>query len=290
MGDFEYQAGKYTKITEVPDDHRPYESVSFLREDGFYFGLGRGRNGEIITSFQRFDLIGNRWEQLDFPGSARVSAFATENYIGGGAVETGRDEFIPDRTFWKITSTGFEQLSDLPFPSRESLAFEYEGKLYVMGGQDGYATRVFRYDPQNTGWSELPQAPISISNSSSQFFYQGNVFVVTTVGTIFQFTPDTGQWIFRGEFPGNKGQGINPTAQVLGNKAYIGLYRRSTEMWELNLDTWEWKLKNDIPGFPQSINAGSFVWKNEIYILRGPEATVFGNLPFELYRFDPDAI
>ena len=290
LGEFEYQAGKYTKITEVPDGLRIYHTVSFLKGNSFFFGLGQIRNAGLFQAFQRYDLLENRWQEVIFPGSGRISAFGTESYIGGGAVETGRDEFVADRTFWKQASGGFQQLTDLPFQSRESLVFEFGGSLYVLGGQDGFATRVFRYETVSAVWTELPQAPISLNSNFSHFVYQGSVFVVTTVGTIFQFFPESGQWTYRGDFPGNRGQSINPVAQVLGNKAYIGLFRRSSEMWELNLDTWEWKLKNEIPGFPQSINAGAFTWNGAVYILRGPEISVFGNIPFELYRFEPDAI
>ena len=290
LGEFEYQAGKYTKITEVPADLRIYQTVSFLRGNSFFFGLGQVRNDGLFQAFHRYDLLDNRWQEVTFPGSGRISAFGTEGYIGGGAVEVGRDEFVADRTFWKQTPAGFEQLSDLPFQSRESLVFEFGSSLYVLGGQDGFATRVFRYDRESAVWTELAQAPISLNSNFSHFVYQGSVFVVTTVGTIFQFFPESGQWSYRGEFPGNRGQSINPVAQVLGNKAYIGLFRRSSEMWELDLDTWTWKMKNDIPGFPQSINAGAFTWNGAVYILRGPEISVFGNIPFELYRFEPDAI
>ncbi len=79
-------------------------------------------------------------------------------------------------------------------------------------------------------------------------------------------------------------------AQVVGDKVYIGLYRRVEQVWELDFNTLAWKAKNFIPGLPQSINAGYFTFEGQIYILRAPEESIAGILPMELYRFDPNGI
>ena len=286
---FEYQAGKFTKVSDFPGSLRIYDNSYFSNSSGFHVGLGKIKLGDNYASFQRFNPATGTWSEVSFPGNRRRFAFATPNYLGGGALEPARDQFVYDRSLWKINGSTFERLGDLPFNSREALAVEWEGKLLLFGGLDGAGFLVRSYDPQSRTWTNKQNAPVSLSRNGAAFVWNARVMVMASNGQVWEYQPTSDTWQLVTTYPGNKGQGY-PVAEVIGKKAYLGLYRATQELWELNLETLTWKAKNQIIGFPQSINSGHFQFNGSIYFLRAPEESVSGSLTMELYKFDPDAI
>ncbi len=286
---FEYQAGKYTKVSDFPGNLRIYDNIYFSNASGFHAGLGRIKFGDNYPGFQRFNPVSGTWSEVSFPGNRRRFAFATTSYLGGGALEPSRDQFVYDRSLWKINGSSFERLGDLPFNSREALAVEWEGKLLLFGGLDGAGFLVRSYDPLTRSWTNKQNAPVSLSRNGAAFIWNARVLVLASNGQLWEYQPISDTWQLITSYPGNKGQGF-PVAEVIGKKAYLGLYRATQELWELNLETLIWKAKNQIIGFPQSINSGHFQYNGSIYFLRSPEESVSGSLTMELFKFDPDAI
>ena len=286
---FEYQAGRFTRIGQFPESIRIYNTVSFTNQSGFHVGLGSIRLSSAYTKIQRFDPTSNSWAEVNFPGNSRSFAFATSGYIGGGAVELGFNSFEFDRSFWKINGSSFERLADLPFVGREQVAMEINGDLYVLGGIDPGSNAIWKYSPASRSWTQIGTTPFLVFLGTPHFVYQGKGYVVNTSGELYEFNPVSNSWIFRSTYPGELGDGYG-IAEVDGNKAWIGLYRRSQQIFELDLNTFSWKAKNSFEGFPRSINLGSFVYQGEIYILRGPEVSVTGELPLELFKFDPNGL
>jgi hypothetical protein len=286
---FEYQAGKYTKVADFPGELRIYENVFFANESGFHVGLGKVRFGDNYPRFQRFNPATGTWTEVSFPGSPRRHVFASPNYLGGGAIETTRDVYNYDRSFWKINGSTFDRLTDLPFTTRDALPVEWEGKLLLFGGLDGAGFLVRSYDPQSNSWTNKQNAPVTLSRNAAAFTWNDRVMVLASNGQVWEYQPTSDTWQLVTTYPGNKGQGY-PVAEVIGRKAYMGLYRATQELWELNLETFTWKAKNQIIGFPQSINSGHFQYNGSIYFLRAPEESVSGSLTMELFKFDPDAI
>jgi hypothetical protein len=166
---------------------------------------------------------------------------------------------------------------------------EWEGKLLLFGGLDGAGFLVRSYDPQSRSWSNKQNAPVLLSRNGAAFVWNARVMVLASNGQVWEYQPTSDTWQIVTTYPGNKGQGF-PIAEVIGKKAYLGLYRATQELWELNLETLTWKVKNQIIGFPQSINSGHFQFNGSIYFLRAPEESVSGSLTMELFKFDPDAI
>jgi hypothetical protein len=285
---FEYQSGKYTKVSEFPDT-RIYNSISFYNSSGFHVGLGEIRLTGPYPKIQRFDPVTRNWALVSFPGSLRSFAFATPGYLGGGAIEVVRDVFEYDQSFYKINGSSFERLANLPFLSKDQLAIEFEGDLYLFGGNVLNTRGIWKYSASSKTWSTLPDAPFSLSSGNPFFTYQNRIYIINSLGELFEFNPAGSTWTFKTKYPGGLGQSFG-LAQVMGNKAYVGLYRRTQELFELDLTNWEWKVKNPIPGLPQSINVGHFVYNGSIYFLRAPEISVSGNLPMELYQFEPNAL
>jgi N-acetylneuraminic acid mutarotase len=209
--------------------------------------------------------------------------------VGGGGIEVDRDVFEYKREFWKINGSNFERLPELPFTSFRSLAFELNGQLFLAGGS-GVGTRgIKKFNPATKAWSTLNSAPIDLDYSLAFFLYQNKAYFIANEGNIWEYEPNSDSWKILTTYPSSRGNGFG-MAQVLGDKVYIGLYRRTDRLWELDLETLTWKTKNNIPGLPQSVNVGIYTFNGQIYILRAPEVSVGGNLPMELYRFEPDGI
>ena len=286
---FEYQAGKYTKVSDFPGNVRIYDNTYFSNAAGFHVGLGKIKLGDSYAGFQRFNPASGTWTEVEFPGNRRRFAFATANYLGGGALEPSRDQFVYDRSFWKINGSRFERLGDLPFNSRDALAVDWEGGLILFGGLDGASLLVRVYDPVQRTWVTKRNAPVALGRNAAAFARATRVIVMGSNGQVWEYNPPLDSWQLLTTYPGNKGQGY-PVAEVIGNKAYLGLFRATQELWELDLETLKWKTKNQIIGLPQSITSGYFQYNGSIYFLRAPEESVSGTLTMELYKFDPDAI
>lgn len=286
---FEYQSGKFTLLGQFPGGVRIYENVFFQNQDGMFAGLGVSRLAGYYSGFQRFNPQAGTWTEIAFPGTPVQSAFATSGYLGGGGIEIDRDVFTFSREFWKINGSSFERLANLPFDSFRSLAFEMDGKLFLAGGT-GVGTRSIRkYDPASKTWTSMGSTPIDLDYSLANFIYENKVYFIARDKNIWEYDPRSDSWKIFTFYPGSLENGFG-MAQTLGDKLFIGLYRRTDALWELDLKTRTWKRKNNIPGLPQSVNIGYYTFNGQIYILRAPEVSVAGNLPMELYRFEPDGI
>jgi hypothetical protein len=287
---FEYQSGKYTLLGQFPGGQRIYNNVFFDNPSGFFVGLGALRLGAgNFPGFQRFDPAAGTWTAVTFPGEGREGAFATSNYLGGGRVTVDRDVFEFKRDFWKINGSTFTKLPDLPTTSFNSLAFELNGQLFLAGGSGVGTQNIWKYNPSTLVWTAQAASPIALGSELAWFVYQNKAYFVGSDKNVWEFEPNSNTWRILTSYPGSLGNGFG-MAQVINNKAYIGLYRRGEQLWELDLSTLAWKAKNFIPGLPQSINVGYFTNAGQIYILRAPEESIAGSLPMELYRFDPKGI
>lgn len=287
---FEYQSGKYTLVGQFPDGQRIYDNVFFQNQSGLFVGLGKFRiNAGYYQGFQLLDPQTGNWSAVTFPAEGREGAFATPNYIGGGAVEIDREVFEFKRDFWKISGSTFTRLSDLPTDSFNSIAFELNGQLFLAGGSGVGLQSIRKYNPVTQTWTTQNPTPIVISNELAWFTYADKAYFVGLDKNLWVYEPDSDTWTTLTSYPGTLGNNYG-MAQVVGNKVYIGLYRRVDQLWELDMNTLLWKSKNAIPGLPQSINTAYFTAGGQIYFLRGPEESISGMLPMELYRFDPNGI
>lgn len=287
---FEYQTGLYHLIGEFPEQVKLYNNISFQNGAGFYIGLGRNAKNQFYEGFQRYNPTSSTWEKINWPGAPSEFAFATSSYIGGGSAALTREPYIRNNEFWKVSSSGFQQLADLPFDSRESLAFEVNQDLFVLGGKEGDSLAVRKYTASTQQWSSRYSSPVAFSGSNPHFVYQDKVYLIDNSAVLWAYDPINDFWENTGlSYPGSLGQGYG-IAHVIDQKVYIGLYKRAVDFWELDLTTWRWKSKNTIPGIPQSVTVGSFVAGKSIYIMRVPDISVAGSFPMELYQFDPTGI
>lgn len=290
---FEYQIGTYELIGIYPEAVKLYDNVFWKNGDNFYLGLGAVRRTSFYEKVFRYNPAGNLWDEVDFPGSPRSFAFATANYLGGGIRDLGRElgpnPFLLNRSFWRFNGAGFTQLADLPFDSRESVAFEIGSQLYVVGGKEGNTQEVRKYSPSTDSWTNLTDAPEAISAELAHFTYQNKQYFILATGELVSFDPNSDTWNSVSNYPGNLGQAYG-FAEVIGDKAYVGAYQRTLEMWEFDLTNLSWKRKNDLPGATQNINVGHFTYNGNIYFLRVFEQAPIGANSMDFYRFNPEGI
>ena len=286
---FEYQTGSYLTLSPFPEPVRLVENIAFQNGGLFYAGLGSDRKINFYSKIQRFNPNTNQWENSNFPGSPSAFAFATSNYIGGGIAELGREPFVLNFSFWSVSPTGYQQLNNLPFASRESLAAEINGELLVIGGKEGNTNAVRKYNPGTATWTVLGDSPIQFTKENASFVYQNKFYIIGSDKVLYSYNPVGDTWSQLSVFPGSTGLGYG-FGQVIGSKAYVGGYSRSDEVWELNLANLNWVSKNPIPGSPQSITAGSFQKDGFIYIMRQQDINLIGNFPLNIYKFDPNGI
>ncbi|HSF54508.1 MAG TPA: hypothetical protein VLA71_12185, partial [Algoriphagus sp.] len=158
-----------------------------------------------------------------------------------------------------------------------------------FGGSESAALSVLMFNPDTKIWSTQSAAPLGIQTTLAWFTYQNKAYVLGADNKIWEYEPNSDSWRVFTTFPGSSDGGLG-MAQVIGDRVFIGFFRRSNELMELDMNTLVWKSKNPIPGIPQSLNAGYFSINDNLYFLRCPERTVPGTVPMELYRFDPDGI
>ncbi len=286
---FEYQIGTYQKISEFPEPIRLYDNIFYQNANGFHIGLGSDRRISPYSKIQRYLVGTEEWQELIFPESSLSFAFFTDSYFGGGISESSRLDNTINRSFYRVEGNSFVRLPDLPFESKESMAFELDGSLFVLGGKEGNPAAVRKFEPESETWENLENSPENFSAENAFFLYQNQAYLIAEDRVIWRYNPQEDSWTEITEYPGSMGQGYG-IGRVIGNKAYVGLYRRSDELWELNLDAMTWKSKNQMPGDPQSIVVGHFVDNEFIYIMRVPDITLFGNFSMDFYKFDPDGI
>jgi len=284
---FEYQVGTYELISKFPESIRIFDNSFFPSESGINIGLGTISKSSFYSKIQRFDLSTNTWKELPFNGSPRSYAFSTTNYLGGGTAGIIDNPFPINFTFYKINENGFEQLPDLPFASRESIAFEYEGNLYLLGSREGNPLALRKYNTTTKTWSSLSDSPIPFTAENAHFLYKDKLYVIDGDSKLWEFEISTETWRTVSEYPGSLGQGFG-MGQVIGDKAYVGLYRRVAEVWELDLISMTWTSKNDIPRLAQDITVAHFEKNGFLYIMRMPDASISGTYPMNLYKFDPN--
>jgi hypothetical protein len=286
---FEYQTGSYVTLQPFPDQLRLANNISFQSGSHFYVGLGSNRQIRFYEKILKYDPSTNQWTDSNFSGSARSFGFATDNYLGGGIAELTKEPYVMNNSFWRITSTGYVRLKDLTFPSRESIAFELANELYLLGGKDGNTRAVRKYNALTESWTNLPNSLREFSAINPYFVYQNKLYVLGSDKVLYSFDPISGRLESISSYPGLTGLGYG-FAKVIGSKVYFGGFELENQVWEFNLETFNWVPKNPIPGSLLSKTAASFVQGGFIYFMRQEDINLPGDFPLELFIFDPTGI
>jgi N-acetylneuraminic acid mutarotase len=186
--------------------------------------------------------------------SSEASSNAPELVIGSGGVVNP-----PPTPAQPITWTG---VASNPVRREEAVSFDYDGKLYVIGGYVDSTTyaatqRGDVYDPATNAWSRLADAPTKITHAGTAVDDQtGTVWMVAGFigdfpapqGTdvVWKYTPANDTWTRGPDLPEARGAG---GAAIVGRTLYYfggsDATRSSdeSEAWSLELDnpdaTWQ---------------------------------------------------
>ncbi|HMQ06126.1 MAG TPA: IPT/TIG domain-containing protein [Saprospiraceae bacterium] len=286
---FEYITGSYEKISDFPDNQQFSENIYFQSNGKFYAGLGLYQNNQLNDKMWEFSLADNQWTEVNFPGGFHGGGFFAGEYFGSGVSQFIGSASQLGRDFWRIQNGSFQKLPDLPFETYRSPAFVIRNELYVVG-QSLFTPRIVnKYNPSTGLWTRLPDADFTVLSIQPRFTHNDKQYFVNHEGAVLEFDPGTNAWTKIDDYPGDSSRSFG-FGVVIGNKAYIGLYLRSSEIWELDLETMKWTPKVNFPGSTFAHNAGIFVEDGIIYILRSGETNTPALTRMELWKFDPNGL
>lgn len=282
---FEYTTGKYTQIAQFPSPIRVFDGISLQENNVFYVGMGTDRGQAMNTKMWKYQVGDANWSEIPLPSRELWRAFSSKTYYGAGTLGPLND--ISVRDFYQLKNGAFQALPELPFTKSRALAFEIGQKLFVVGGLAEESTRGFAYDVNTGQWNSISTAPFPINNAVLNFSYQNKQYFIDPETNIMHaYNTSNNFWEEVSRFPGDLGNGTG-VGVVIGSRAYLGLGNRSEQMWELNLETFNWVRKNDFPGSTVSRNSGVYEHGGLIYILRSAEVQLSG--VSEFWVFDPNA-
>jgi len=150
----------FTELATCPCEGRTHPAL-VAYEGKVYIGNGSGQFSDL-SDWWVYDIATDTWAQkTGMPGGRRHHPFFfTEGdyvYVGGGHVNTWYK--------WHITDETWTQISGTPLGRVAGSQFEYNGKGYLLGGDDRVHDHVpaderfMRYDPATDTWEKLPQTP-----------------------------------------------------------------------------------------------------------------------------------
>ena len=135
---------------------------------------------DFVTKAERFDTVGNKWEEIASMQQARwcASGVATEGKI---FVAGGRENL---RSLWKtceifnISTNEWQLIGSLKVPRADGRMVCLKGTLYVLGGMNqGWRSElsVECYDPTEDKWIEKTTIPVKMICKDNNYSFTGCV-------------------------------------------------------------------------------------------------------------------
>ncbi len=144
-------------VKSMPDEAAARNgAVAFSINGKGYVGTGFDGNN-YCRDFWEYDPETNDWTQIaDYPGdSCRYAvAFVIDNIAYVGTGEDWDNNVLSD--FYKFDGTTWEAIPSIGRPRCQASAFVYNGKGYVIGGNNNGAVDWFQcYNPETNQWETL---------------------------------------------------------------------------------------------------------------------------------------
>lgn len=291
---FEYISGTYNSITNFPINLRISEGISLADDDFVAFGLGIDQlEGQAYLSFWKFDLGTENWSQIPFSGDPHLGGFSGGNYFGGGVRGAAfRDALLlpqaQNASFWQFDGNDFTLISTIPYPSYNSIGFEMDGYFYVVGGSDDrIQNQFFRYSILEAQWELLQDSPYALRTGMPTFSYGTKQYFVDAERRLISYNVSNQTWLEEANYPGSNTLG-GGVASVINDRAFVGFYNRSNEVWELDLNSFEWKIKRVFTGNLFADNLVMTSFNNSIYNVRSITSGATNAGAVEVWIFNPD--
>lgn len=285
---FEYVIGKWERVSLFPVNEFSYrENFWTENEDFAVFGLGdflftMQLNNLVFLYSKKEDL----WSTLEYQGEALVDGFAAWPYFGSGTLRRGIPS-LSSRSLYRIDENEITKVSDLPIGLVKSIAFSFDESLFVFGGIDssGSANRnIFEYDIDQDKWEVLEGRQFFADADYPTFEYKNEGYHIDPTGLVMKFNPQDRSWTNVAQYPTTVN--VENIAQVVGSKVYVGVSKNRKDMWELDLETLEWKRKEPFSGDFRSAITSSWQYNNTLFCLR--HNAFSGRLPMEIWKFTPE--
>jgi len=283
---YEYIIGKWEQLGSFITNANYQKTISMVVGDQLIFGLGL-ENFTRSNNLWTHDIGTDTWTPLDFTGSAVESPFSAAPYFGGGSINFGLGTILNSNEFYKYEQNQIVSMGVTPFKLSRSMAFLWDNKLYVIGGELENRTinrTIFQYDLTSGTWNTLGKIPREFVSDYPYFQYQEKLFFIEESGILWQYNIESEVWDTISEFPSRMGNiGIS---EVIGSKAYIGLFRNNRNIIEYDILQNTWLPKAPFKGDFLEENGGSWAYNDQVYLLKN---TISGSdKPMTSWSFSPE--
>lgn len=167
----------------------------------------------------------------------------------------------PSQTFMQkdgeLTFT-WQMKTEMPTERTEVAAALWDGKIYVVGGMDGFAgvsKAVEVYDPSSDNWANGPDLPegrhhAAVTSLNNALYVIGGYsdFAGTPVDTVYKLTQGTDKWMEVAPLPNPRGA---LAAGVTDGKIYavggVGKIGLTSELSQYDPDNDKWTVRKSAP-------------------------------------------
>ena len=288
---FSYVTGKWTETQEFPEIETFSETMSFTKDGFLYYGLGVQSDNALRnnTRLWRMDLSSGSWEVLSFRTTARYP-FVADSYFGGGAFNFfGGRSFSSD--FWYFDGNDFVELAETPFKLYRAISFKLNDRIIVLGGSDEDALnnrQMYSYSISDNSWNEDGFVPFVVEAPSPHFVFNGQLYLFNPEDSyLWVYNEESKKWSQSIEIPTSSRNG--GFATVLDDKAYIGMFDLTNDVWELNINSQILEEKIGYPNSKGDAFTETYAFDNKIYYVVNPFTTLQQGLKsMKIWSLDPN--
>lgn len=285
---FEYVIGKWDFQDNFITDKAYSENLSIVDGDKFLFGLGAEFSTSNPTIWE-LDIPSFTWSETSFDKGIARAPFYGPTFFGSGEI-VPRDGSQTD-AFYIYEGGEFQPRNPLPFKLHKGIAAVVNGELYVYGGfrENGFPNfDVWKYNSAGDSWEINSGLPAEVNSDNPNFVHGDNVYFITIDQLVYRYDPVSGSLENISFYPSNfldNGKGIS---EVIGDKAYIGIFGQNRTLWEYNITENSWKKKTGFAGGAFTRTVSSFVYNDIIYVLKNPESNSTAGMA--IWTFKPEEI
>ena len=135
---------------------------------------------EFVTKAERFDTVGNKWEEIANMQQKRGYAcgVATERkiFVAGGNEDW--ESYLKTCEMYNISTNEWQFIGSLKVPRVDGSMMCLKGTLYVLGGTDDSCRRKLNvecYDPTKDKWIEKTTIPVNMISKGNKDTFTGCV-------------------------------------------------------------------------------------------------------------------